>query len=198
MSKQWIITTEKYLDTTEIAQLRKVIEKAKLYAQSRGRQRGVRDHAIIELALGTGLRVSEISDLKVEDLTLKREASLIVRSGKGGKMREVRFSSRLKDIIKDYLDYRDSNSEYVFYTGHSDKMSVSALQDVFKKYAKEAELSEKYSIHACRHSYAVALFAASGYNLKLLQRQMGHASITTSSVYLSVQNEELYEAVEKL
>ncbi|MDZ7796962.1 MAG: tyrosine-type recombinase/integrase [Candidatus Marinimicrobia bacterium] len=173
MSKTWIITTEKYLNATEIAKLRKVIEKAKLYAKSRGRQRGVRDHAIIELALGTGLRVSEISELKVEDLTLKREASLIVRNGKGGKMREVRFSSRLKDIIKEHLDYRDSNSEYVFYTGHSDKMSVSALQQVFKKYAREAGLSEKYSIHACRHSYAVSLFAASGYNLKLLQRQMG-------------------------
>jgi site-specific recombinase XerD len=198
MSKQWIITTEKYLDQAEIAQLRKVIEKAKLYAQSHGRQRGVRDHAIIELALGTGLRVSEISDLKVEDLHLKREASLIVRSGKGGKMREVRFSSRLKDIIKDYLNYRDSTSEYAFYTGHSDKMSVSALQQVFKKYAREAGLSEKYSIHACRHSYAVLLFAASGYNLKLVQHQLGHASITTSSVYLSVQNEELNEAVEKL
>lgn len=198
MSKQWIITTEKYLDQTEIAALRKVIEKAKLYSQSRGRQRGVRDHAIIELALGTGLRVAEISDLKIEDLHLRREASLIVRSGKGGKMREVRFSSRLKDIIKDYLDYRDSNSDYLFYTGHSDKMSVSALQQVFKKYAREAGLSEKYSIHCCRHSYAVNLFAASGYNLKLVQHQLGHASITTSSVYLSVQNEQLNDAVEKL
>lgn len=198
MSKIWIITTEKYLDSEEIAKLRKVIEKAKLYAQSRGRQRGVRDHAIIELALGTGLRVSEISDLKVQDVTLKREASLIVRSGKGNRMREVRFSSRLKDILKSYLEYRENKSEYVFYTGHSDKMSVSALQDVFKKYAKEAGLSEKYSIHCCRHSYAVALFAASGYNLKLVQHQLGHASITTSSVYLSVQNEQLNEAVEKL
>lgn len=198
MSKQWIITTEKFLDQAEMALLRKIIEKAMLYAKSRGRQRGVRDHAIIELALGTGLRVSEISDLRIEDLHLKREASLIVRCGKGGKMREVRFSSRLKEIIKDYLEYRESNSEYLFYTGHSDKMSVSALQQVFKKYAQEAGLSEKYSIHACRHSYAVALFAASGYNLKLVQHQLGHASITTSSVYLSVQNEQLNEAVEKL
>jgi site-specific recombinase XerD len=127
-----------------------------------------------------------------------REASLIVRCGKGGKMREVRFSSRLKDIIKDYIDYRDSNSEYLFYTGHSDKMSNSALQQVFKKYAREAGLSEKYAIHCCRHSYAVNLYSASGHNLKIIQRQLGHASITTSSVYLSVQEEELTEAVEKL
>ena len=198
MSKQWIITTEKYLDATEIAQLRKVIEKAKLYAQSRGRQRGVRDHAIIELALGTGLRVSEISDLKIEDLHLKREASLIVRSGKGNRMREVRFSSRLKDILKSYLDYRESNSEYVFYTGHSDKMSVSALQDVFKKYAREAGLSEKYSIHACRHSYALTIYKASGHNLRVVQTQLGHASISTSAVYLSAVDDDIIEAVEKL
>ena len=198
MSKQWIITTEKFLDKEEIAKLKEVIEKAMLYAKSRGRQRAVRDHAIIELALGTGLRVSEISNLKIEDLNLRREASLIVRCGKGGKMREVRFSSRLKDIIKDYLDYRDSNSEYVFYTGHSDKMSVSALQDVFKKYAREAGLSEKYSIHACRHSHALAIYKASGHNLRVLQAQLGHASISTSAVYLSAVDDDIKEAVEKL
>jgi len=50
----------------------------------------------------------------------------------------------------------------------------------------------------CKYTYKVNLFSASGHNLKIIQRQLGHASITTSSVYLSVQEEELNEAVEKL
>ena len=77
-------------------------------------------------------------------------------------------------------------------------MSVSVLQDVFKKYAREAGLSEKYSIHACRHSHALAIYKASGHNLRVVQTQLGHASISTSAVYLSAVGDDIIEAVEKL
>ena len=195
----WVITHEKLLDDQEVKQLQETIEKAMLYAKRKGRQLAVRDYTILELALGTGLRVSEISALKVEDLNLKKgQNSLIVRHGKGNKLRQVKFSSRLKDIILDYLEYRDRDSDYLFYSERQNQMTVSAIQRVFKKHAKKAGLSERYSIHSLRHTYATRLYKSSDYNLRMVQKQLGHSSPSISAIYASVIDEDLEEAVEKL
>ncbi|MFC1480718.1 leucine-rich repeat domain-containing protein [Candidatus Neomarinimicrobiota bacterium] len=91
---QWLISQDKYLTPDETKQLRKTCRDAALLAKSRGVQAPVRDALIIELALGTGLRVSELSKLKIEDLYLKKgQNSLFVKNGKGGKDRVVQFSA---------------------------------------------------------------------------------------------------------
>ena len=196
---KWTMTNEKFLDEQEIKQLQQAIEKAMLYAKKKGRQLAVRDYTILELALGTGLRVSEISNLKVDDLNLKKgQNSLIVRHGKGDKIRQVRFSSRLKDIIVGYLDYRDKDSEYLFYSERQEKMTTSAIQRVFKKWAKKAGLLERYSIHSLRHTYATMLYRSSDYNLRMVQKQLGHSSPSISAIYIDVIDEDLEDAVEKL
>ena len=193
------MTHEKFLDDQEVKQLQETIEKAMLFAKRKGRQLAVRDYTILELALGTGLRVSEISNLKLDDLNLKKgQTSLIVRHGKGDKLRQVRFSSRLKDILQGYLDYRDKDSPYLFYSERQDTMTTSAIQKMFKKYAKKAGLSERYSIHSLRHTYATKIYKASGYNLRMVQKQLGHSSPSISAIYADVIDEDLEEAVEKL
>ena len=182
----------------EVKALRKTLEAAVIIAKSKAHQGPVRDNCIIELALGTGLRVSEISQLKLEDIDLKRGGnSLIVRHGKGDKLREVKFSSSLKSIIQDYLDYRDSNSPYLFPSVRQEFMSSTAIQKVFKKWAKRSGLPTRYSIHSCRHYYASALLRVSK-NLRLVQQQLGHQNYQTSTVYAFSQDEEITEAVEKL
>lgn len=198
MSK-WTMTHEKFLDEQEVKQLRETIEKAMLYAMRKGRQLAVRDYTILELALGTGLRVSEITNLKLEDLNLMRgQNSLIVRHGKGDKLRQVKFSNKLKVIIIKYLDYRDKDSPYLFYSERGDKMTTSAIQRIFKKWAKKASLSERYSIHCLRHTYATLLYKSSDYNLRMVQKQLGHSSPSITAVYADVIDEDLEEAVEKL
>lgn len=196
---KWIITHEKFLDDDEVKQLQETIQKDMLYARSKGRQLAVRNYTILELALGTGLRVSEISNLKLDDLNLRKgQNSLIVRRGKGGKTRQVKFSSRLKAIIEDWLDYRIKNSPYLFYSERQEKMTTSAIQRVFKNYAKKAGLSPHYSIHCLRHTYATKLYRSSGYNLRMTQQQLGHSSPSISAVYAAVIDEDLEEALEKL
>ena len=196
---KWTMTHEKFLDDQEVKQLQQIIEKAMLYAKRKGRQLAVRDYTILELALGTGLRVGEISNLKLNDLNLKKgQNSLIVRHGKGDKLRQVKFSSRLKDIIVEYLDYRDKESDYLFYSERQEKMTTSAIQRVFKKWAKKADLSERYSVHSLRHTYATRLYRSSDYNLRMVQKQLGHSSPSISAVYADVIDEDLEEAVEKL
>ncbi|NQU68856.1 MAG: phage integrase family protein [Candidatus Marinimicrobia bacterium] len=196
---QWVITPDKYLSVDEVKQLRKTCYELALIAKSKGNQTPVRDATIIELALGTGLRVSELANLMIERLFLKKgQNSLLVKNGKGGKDRVVVFNARLKNQIQEYLDYRTSNSPYLFPSERGDQMTTSAIQKVFKKLAKKAGLPNRYSIHSLRHTHATELYKASGYNLRLTQQQLGHSSPTITSVYAAVLNKDLENAVENL
>jgi len=198
MSSQWIMSFEKLMSETEVKALRAVLEAGAIVAKSKARQGPVRDQCIIELALGTGLRVSEISQLKLEDIDLKRGGnSLIVRHGKGDKQRVVKFSTTLKTLILEYLDYRISDSVYLFPSERQDHMFPTAIQKVFKKWAKKSGLPARYSIHSCRHYYATALLRVSK-NLRLCQIQLGHSSPQTTTVYAQALDEEITDAVEKL
>ena len=168
----WILTPDKFLTLEETNQLRKTYSEAATIAKSRGIQAPVRDTLIIELALGSGLRVSEMANLKVVDLYLKRgQSSIHVKNGKGGKDRVVDIGSNLKKQIIEFLDYRTTDSQYIFPSERGEKMTRSGIQQVFKKWAKKAGLPTHYSIHSLRHTYATNLYKASGYNLRLVQRQ---------------------------
>ena len=198
MSSQWIMSFSKLMSEDEVKALRNTLEAAAIIAKTKARQGPVRDQCVIELALGTGLRVSEISQLKLEDIDLKRGGnSLIVRHGKGNKQRIVKFSSKLKTLILEYIEYRDKDSEYLFPSERQDYMSSNAIQKAFKKWARKAGLPARYSIHSCRHCYATALLKVSR-NLRLTQVQLGHSNPQTTTVYAQVLDEELDEAVEKL
>jgi integrase/recombinase XerD len=195
----WIITPDKYLHPDEVKKLRASIHARALLAKSKGRQLGYRAMVIIELGISTGLRVGEISKLKVEDLQLKRgQNSLIVRYGKGGKTRVVQFGVNLKNIILEYLEYRSTDSEYLFASERQEFMSASALQKVFKKEAKAADLPARYSIHALRHTFCTLAYKASGYNLRLVSIMAGHSSPQVTAVYAAVMNPDIEKAVQEM
>ncbi len=196
---QWIITPEKYLKEEEVKALRKTASDMAIIARSKGNQNAVRNQLILEVALGTGLRVSELADLKIHNLHLgKGQNSLVVRNGKGGKDRIVAFNSKLKVLIQDYLDYRKSESPYLFHSERGDKITRFGIGTVFKTIANTAGIDSHHSIHSCRHTYATNLYKASGYNLRMVQKQLGHSSITTTSVYSDVINQDLEDALENM
>ncbi len=198
MNSKWILTFDKFMSEDEVKALRKTLEAAVIIAKSKAHQGPVRDACIIELALGTGLRVSEISALRRDEIDLKRGGnSLLVSHGKGNRLREVKFSSSLKTLIQDYLDYRDSDSPYLFPSVRQEFMTSTAIQKVFKKWAKRSGLPARYSIHSCRHYYSSALLRVSK-NLRLVQQQLGHSNPQTTTVYAFALDEEITEAVEKL
>jgi len=195
----WIITPDKYLTPEETKQLRKTCHEATTIAKSKGIQAPVRDALIIELALGSGLRVSEMVNLKVEDLYLKRgQGAIHVKNGKGGKERVVDIGANLKKQILEFLKYRTMNSPYLFPSERGEKMTRSGIQQVFKKWANNAGISSHYSIHSLRHTYATNLYKASGYNLRLVQKQLGHSSPSITQVYADVMNSDVEEALKNL
>ena len=196
---QWIVTPDKFLTDEESKKLRRMCEEAAIIAKSKGNQMAVRNRLIIEMALGTGLRVSELANLKIDDIHIRKgQNSLIVNNGKGGKHRAVGFNNKLKVLVQEYLDYRKSMSSYLFASERGEKMTRFGVGRVFKTMAAKAGLDSKHSIHTLRHTYATNLYKASGYNLRMVQKQLGHSSITTTTVYSDVLNQDLTDALENL
>ena len=196
---QWIVTPDKFLTDEESKKLRRMCEEAAIIAKSKGNQMAVRNRLIIEMALGTGLRVSELANLKIDDIHIRKgQYSLIVNNGKGDKDRVVGFNNKLKVLVQEYLDYRKSMSSYLFASERGEKMTRFGVGRVFKTMAAKAGLDSKHSIHTLRHTYATNLYKASGYNLRMVQKQLGHSSITTTTVYSDVLNQDLTDALENL
>ena len=199
MAKQWIITPDKYLSELEIKKLIATLNNASILAKSKGSIAPVRDSGIIQFALGSGLRVAEISNLKVEHLHFQRGSNqIVVYNGKNNKDRIVTINNNLKKIIQAYINYIQSKSDYLFPSERGEQLTRSGIQQIFKKWAKKAELPKRFSIHSLRHTYATNLYKASGFNLRLVQKQLGHSSISTTQVYADTFDEDLENAVEKL
>ncbi|NIP55435.1 MAG: tyrosine-type recombinase/integrase [Phycisphaerae bacterium] len=175
-------------------------------ANSRGHNVPVRDYFIIDLALSTGLRVMEIAQLSCGDVFIQDAFySLLVRKGKGGKQRLVRFNEAFKQRHNEYILWKQTVGEptglgdpLLLSSNTGSYMSTPAIEKAFKRTAARAGLSSHYSIHCLRHTYACQLYKASGYNLRLVQKQLGHSSIRTTEVYAEVMEPDTQKALEKL
>ena len=77
-------------------------------------------------------------------------------------------------------------------------MTRSGIQQVFKKWAKKSGIPSRYSIHSLRHTYATNLYKASGYNLQIVQKQLGHSSPSITQMYADVMNTDVVEALKNL
>ena len=170
-----------------------------------GKKRPVRDWAILHVALDAGLRVSEICDLQIRDVILDRaHSSLIVRDGKGGKKRGVRMGSALCQHLTEFIQWKEAASESVsgraplFVSSRKGPLTRTAVYRIFRKNADAVDIPKRFSIHSCRHTYASLLYRASDFNLRLVQKQLGHRSIQTTQIYADVLNEDAVLAVENL
>lgn len=197
MNKNWIITKRKYLNKDEVKKLRKTCEDAAIVAEHKSQLLAIRDWMIIDLALSTGLRVSEIANLEVKDVFIsKNEAELIVQRGKGGKGRVVRFDPSLKTHLRKYIKWKRSkkrNGVYLFFSDQRANMCVESYENVFKKYTRKAMLSAHYTFHCMRHTHATFLYEKT-LDLRLVQKQLGHSSPVITQLYADVLNESQDQA----
>lgn len=199
------LTLEDFMTPEQVHRLKTVARKAAEEALRRGKKAPVRDWAILHVALDAGLRVSEIVSLKVGDLLLEPgQAAIIVRRGKGGKIRSVHIGEALRQHLLEFLEWKKlvgepvSEDSYLFLSPRGGPLTRQAVWLMFKRYAKKAGLPNRFTIHTCRHTYASLLYRASKYNLRLVQMQLGHASIRTTQVYADVLAHDALEAVNGL
>jgi len=202
----WIIDPSKFLSQKEAKRLLETAKAEAAQGLLYHRPTPVRDYFLIHLALATGLRVMEIARLNCGDIYINKDSSwLIVRKGKCGKRRLVRFNRDFKEHYQEYLKWKQARQEpygtadpllqSIRTGGH---MTTRALEKAFKRVAHRACLPGHYSIHSLRHTHACQLYKASGYNLRLVQKQLGHSKARTTEVYADVLNTDMKKSLEKL
>jgi site-specific recombinase XerD len=168
-----------------------------------------RDKAVLEFLFSSGLRVSELVNLKKDNLNLKT-GEFTVR-GKGDKLRLVFLSPHAIKALTDYFKLRKDNSRALFMR-HDEKTSVEkqiktlddktpgltarTVQRLIKKYATLAGITKKISPHTLRHSFATDLLA-NGADIRAVQELLGHASISTTQIYTHLTNRRLKDIYDK-
>ncbi len=182
---------EKYMDLGEIKQLRTVTEAWAITDLKHGRVQGPKAWLLVDLALSTGLRVSEMAALRISDFDFKRSAVKVVRVKKKASKPEVMAIST--DLTRHVQEYVESTGpkEGPLFAGQRGALTAQGLQRIWKQAIKRAGLPKELSIHSARHSLAVRLLKRTG-NLRQVQKQLGHASpATTANMYADVSFEDM-------
>jgi len=155
---------------------------------------GIRDKAMLEVMYATGLRVSELVSLKIEDINLI-QGLVNVRKGKGSKQRIVPIGEFALDYLKKYIMNvrKNSNSPYVFLNKSNEVISRISFFKSIKKYAKQANITKEISPHTLRHCFATHMLE-NGAELKAVQEMLGHAHLSTTQIYTHVSSKRIISA----
>ena len=162
---------------------------------------GERNIALIETLYGCGLRVSELISLKISDLFFSE--GFIKVTGKGNKQRLVPISDLNKRVIKSYignsrkkLKIEEKSKDILFLNRRGKKLSRAMIFTIIKRLAKLSDIKKNISPHTFRHSFATHLLK-NGADLKTIQQLLGHQSITTTEIYMHIDNKMLVKAINK-
>lgn len=153
-----------------------------------------RNKAMLELMYATGLRVSELVELKLNDVDFSDDIVRIM--GKGSKERIIPMGDFAKTYLEEYiynhrnLMLKGNNCEYIFLNNHGKKMTRQGFFKIIKKLASDIGISTEISPHTLRHSFASHLLKY-GADLRTIQELLGHSDISTTQIYTHVANEEL-------
>lgn len=172
-------------------------EQARLLAQFNTRYPTPhRNLCMVRLMLEAGLRVGEVVALKPPHLDMTT-CQLVVREGKGAKDRVLWISDDLRDLIGSWLTRRPIGP-WLFPTRDGSPVSTRYIREMVKRMARRAGISEveRFSPHALRHTFATDLYAATK-NLRLVQKALGHADVSTTMIYTHVVDGELEEALRR-
>lgn len=155
-----------------------------------------RNKAMLEVMYATGLRISELINLKLSNIDL--DLNLIKTIGKGNKERIIPIGDYATEYLKEYIyNYRhkflkNGNSEYVFLNKSGTKMSRQMFFKIIQKLALEKNIKTKFSPHTLRHSFATHMLEY-GADLRTIQELLGHSNISTTQIYTHMSTDKLRE-----
>lgn len=160
---------------------------------------GTRDLAWLELLYASGLRISELVGIDIDDLELR--ARLVKVHGKGSKERIVPFGTKAETALRAYLAVRgelvtDADEQAVFVNHRGKRITTRSVRRHFDKYLKQAALRAGMSPHTMRHSFATHLLNA-GADLRGIQELLGHASLSTTQKYTHLNDWQLIAVYKK-
>jgi integrase/recombinase XerD len=161
---------------------------------------GVRDAAMLELLYAAGLRVSELINLKLQDINL--EAGFVRIFGKGSRERIVPIGSHAREKVSTYLKtvrsrrLKQTTSPYLFIARAARPMTRQGFWKLLRRYALQAGLKKKITPHSLRHSFASHLLEG-GADLRAVQVMLGHVDISTTQIYTHVTRDHLKKLHQK-
>ena len=148
----------------------------------------LRDKLIIEILYSTGIRVSELVNIKVKDIDFENKSIRIF--GKGKKERIVLFGDQALKLINVYLDQRGFTNEYLILNNRGNKITTRGVDLIIHKNSLKSGLKNKITPHTMRHTFATHMLN-DGANLLTVQELLGHENLKTTQVYTHVSNERL-------
>jgi len=155
---------------------------------------GVRDKAILETLYATGMRVSELGDLKANNVNL--DIGFLRCIGKGNKERVIPLGKKAIHSIKRYLEFsrpgflKKKTSEFLIIGRSGGRLSRQSIWKLIKRYAQEAKIKKSIKVHTLRHSFATHLLER-GADLRSVQEMLGHSNISTTQIYTHIDKERL-------
>ncbi len=154
-----------------------------------------RDKAMIEMLYATGMRISELVNLKITDVDMKR--CVVKVFGKGSKERLVPFGETALDSLKSYLNEREqSSSKEIFLSNRGKKMTRVAFWQRVKVYLIRENLKNSISPHTLRHAFATHLLNR-GADLRSVQLLLGHSDLSTTQIYTHIAKQRLSDVLKK-
>jgi len=157
---------------------------------------GHRDRTMLEVLYATGVRVSELINLKISQINLNQGVLRIV--GKGDRERLIPLGDEAQDWIREFMDgargeiLLERQTEYLFPTRRGDRMTRQAFWHIIKRYAKKAGIEKELSPHTLRHAFATHLLNR-GADLRVVQMLLGHSDLSTTQIYTHVARERMKE-----
>jgi integrase/recombinase XerC len=157
----------------------------------------IRDYAILQVFLQTGIRVSELAHLKIEDIDFIKPA--ITVRGKGNSQREIALEKKGIQALRSYFAVRpvpESNAERLFLNYQGEPISERGVRKLVVKYTKAAGITKKASCHTLRHTFATYK-AEKGVSPFQLQQWLGHANLNTTQIYVHLGKQNAKKIMEQ-
>ena len=155
---------------------------------------GLRDRAILELLYATGMRVGELTDIRISDIDFWSGSAKV--TGKGRKQRFCYLTETAVDFIEKYLERRPKNPDKLFLNKNGTPLSAVSVRKNLNKYIKKTAIVKHVSPHTIRHSFATILLSR-GCGLRAIQELLGHADISTTQIYTHISPKHLKEVYDK-
>ena len=197
------IDRSKYMDEREAKLLRATAENRAIHDLRKACRQGVVTWMVVDLAMQTGLRVSEMAALRVGDFDAKRTALRVIRLKRKQKTKRhesLAISKDLAEHLSEYIGWKqafdeDTSPTAPLLVGKRGPLTSQGLMQMWKVAIRHAGLPKELSIHSARHTMAVHLLRKTG-NLRMVQKQLGHASpAATANLYADVSFEDMQAGV---
>ena len=157
-------------------------------------ERGLRDRAILETFYSTGLRISELVGLDVEDIDFI--GGVVKAMGKGKKERLAPIGEIAQTAIRGYLEKRKKSAQALFLNKSGRRITDTGVRDIVEKYIRLASIRQGVSPHTLRHSFATHLLNR-GADLRCVQELLGHVNLSTTQIYTHLTTERLKTVYDK-